>query len=253
MIKMKRINKILLVNPPGISFIQPDGSKQAKDCPPVMGLAYLASSIIKKNDCDVKIYDMAINGYYQERKISKNKIIFGEDFNQYKQVLEDYAPDLVGVSCLLSNKANLATKICDLTKEKSQEIITTVGGYHATAFPNFFLENNADFVMVGESDNSFPRLVDALNGKKDLSLVGGLFYKKNGITVSNPKIDFVKNLDELPFPAWDVVGLEKYWGIVPMGIPLKNPIYSIMNTSRGCPHTCFYCAVPKHTGKRNFR
>ncbi len=62
---MKNIEKILLINPPGSSYFQPDGSKQAKQCPPPLGLAYLSAQISSKHD--VKIYDMLIENCHQER------------------------------------------------------------------------------------------------------------------------------------------------------------------------------------------
>jgi magnesium-protoporphyrin IX monomethyl ester (oxidative) cyclase len=247
----KRINKILLVNPPGTIFVQPDGTKQVKDCPPPLGLAYLAAQFSGKYD--IQVYDMAIEGFGNEKRISDNTILFGDDFLKLDKLLADYNPDLVGASCILSNRSRAVLEICNRVKKVNREIITVVGGHHASALPSHILQGNADFVLAGEADHSFLDLIHRLNNREDISGVSGLAYRKSGQIVVQPKTDFVEDLDSLPFPAWDIVGLEKYWGKIPMGIPLMDEKYAVVNASRGCPHICKYCAVPTHTGIKNFR
>lgn len=249
----KKIEKILLISPPGSSYFQPDGSKQAKQCPPPLGLAYLSAQISKEHD--VKIYDMLIENFHQERIIG-DVIFYGDTFEQYKEVLQNYNPDLIGVTCILSNRSNSALEICKIAKEFNDDIITVIGGHHATAVPEHALQENTDFVLFGEADHSFPELVKILEEGREISKMNGLAYKNNKEIIIKPQTNFIKELDNLPFPDWKTVGIQKYWASQLShvhAVPLKSNKYVTMMSSRGCPHICSYCAVPKHSGKRNFR
>ncbi|MFH1258612.1 MAG: cobalamin-dependent protein, partial [Elusimicrobiota bacterium] len=250
---MGKIKKVLLVVPPGTSFIQSDGRKQCKECFPPLGLAYLAAQLIKVG-YDVQVYDMVVEKFYHETVVSFDTVLYGATYADYRKKLEQYCPDLVGIQCMLSSRSKTVLNLCEITKEFNRKIYTILGGHHATALPGHVLQNDTDFVVLGEADQSFGELVNALNNENDISKIAGIAYKQNNAIVVQPRVDFLKNLDSLPFPAWDVVGLEKYWqGMLPMGIPLKKQKYGVVNTSRGCPHSCYYCAVPLHTGERNYR
>jgi len=249
----RKIKKILLVNPPGTLFVQPDGSRQVKECPAPLGLAYLVAQLVKSGDYDVRVYDMVVENFDQEVQLSADTVLFGATFADYRKVLESYRPDMVGLSCILSNRSKSVMELSRIAKQVDPAIVVVAGGHHATAMPDHLLNNGVDYVVLGEADYSFPRLIQTLNAQGDLAGVDGIAYRVDSSMTLQPRKDFVKNVDELPRPGWDVVGLKKYWGLLPMGIPLTHDQYGVMNTSRGCPHICSYCAVPKHTGERNFR
>ncbi len=155
---------------------------------------------------------------------------------------------------MLFSRANAVLNLCRITKEFDDEIFTVLGGHHATGIPRHVFQGYTDYVVLGEADHSFPELVTTLNYGGDISQVAGIVYERNGELIVQERIDFVKDLNSLPFPEWDIVGLEKYWkGMLPMGINPKSNRYAVMCTSRGCPHACDYCAVPLHTGMRNYR
>ena len=251
----RKIKKILLVVPPGTIYVQPDGTTQCKEGIFPIGLAYIAAQA-KNYNYDVKIYDMVIEDFEKETILSSTTILYGATLNDYTKVLEEYNPDLVGIQCMLSSRSRSSIELARITKEFNASIFTVMGGHHATALPSHVLAGCTDFVLLGEADYSFPKLVEALNVEGDISKIDGLAYKgSDGTLIIQPQTNFVKNLDELPYPAWDTTSIKKYWhgNILPMGIPLKSNKYAVINTSRGCPHNCYYCAVPNHTGKRNYR
>ena len=249
--KTNKIKKILLVGPPGTVYVQPDGTTQVKEHILPIGLAYIAAQL---KEYDVRIYDMIVEDFQKETVISKNTILYGSTFEQYKKVLKEYNPDMVGIQCMLSSRSKSSLKLCKITKEFNSKILTVLGGYHASALPEHVFQSYTDFVMLGEADYSFPKLIHTLNNMKDISKVDGLVYKDGKNTIIQPLTNCVKDLDSLPYPDWDTVGIQKYWkGHLPMGIPLVKNRYATITTSRGCPHVCYYCAVPNHTGKRNYR
>ena len=74
--------------------------------------------------------------------------------------------------------------------------------------------------------------------------VKGIGYRDDGQVVLNELYPFIENLDELPFPAWDLLPFDKYDELnSPHGSiePGASRRYAPIMTSRGCPFQCFYC------------
>jgi radical SAM superfamily enzyme YgiQ (UPF0313 family) len=74
-----------------------------------------------------------------------------------------------------------------------------------------------------------------------LDSILGLAFERDGQLVITPRRPDLKELDALPFPAWDLVDIERY-----RGMWLERHGYYSMNlaTSRGCPYHCNWCAKP---------
>ncbi|OGZ63354.1 MAG: hypothetical protein A2812_01260 [Candidatus Staskawiczbacteria bacterium RIFCSPHIGHO2_01_FULL_36_16] len=252
-----RIKKILLVNPPGSIYVQLDGTRQIKELYLPINLAYLAASIAGDRKYDIRIYDMVIENYKQEIEISDDIILYGASFEEYEHVIKEFHPDVVGVSCILSSRSGFVLKLLEITKRLNQNIITITGGHHAAALPEHLLNHGADYVFLGESDYSFKEFIRSMNNGGDISEVDGLVYvdRTTGNIVTQPKTNYVKTVDNLPYPAWDLVGLSKYWqrNLIIANVPDCNKKFGVVMSSRGCPHLCEYCAVPSHTGIRNYR
>jgi len=98
------------------------------------------------------------------------------------------------------------------------------------------LGNNI-FIVRGEPELVVKELVDAISNKKDFSNIKGISYLENGAIKNNPDAERIKNLDELPLPAYDLLLMEKYSYTFP---DIPKP-FSIMLSSRGCPFSCTYC------------
>jgi len=128
--------------------------------------------------------------------------------------------------------------------KKVHDFVSVIGGYHATFKPRDFIENGFDYVLRGEGEISCVALVKAIEQKADVSHIPGLLWKKNGMTMDNGPAEVVKDLDELPIPAYDKITMEKYVqmrdGIV-RGVPFRG---ATVAGNRGCPYTCTFCASP---------
>jgi len=86
--------------------------------------------------------------------------------------------------------------------------------------------------------------VDAVEKKRDLQEVLGISFKKNGKIVHNEDRPFNEDLDELPFAARHLLENAKYT------LPVINEAYTLIITSRGCPHSCIYCTAFQYYGKK---
>lgn len=113
-----------------------------------------------------------------------------------------------------------------------------VGGLWYSYFGKETLEKNSaiDFVVMGEGEITFNALMDALHqGESDFSAIAGLSSRKDGVVVFGPVRDLIKNLDDLPLPAYDLFPMNQY-----VGHTYWKPFVEIV-TSRGCTHGCTFC------------
>ena len=221
------------------------------DLVPPLGLAYLAA-VLEQEQYEVKILDLAAEDFAHREKIEKNFFMVGISYAETERRINDFEPDMVGVSCLFSNQFKGMMKLCELVKEIDQDIITVVGGEHPSALPEQSLQASCiDFVSIGESEYTLPAIIKSLNGDGDFSHIDGLGYKKNGTIIINKKTRFIENLDVIPFPARHLLPMETYFKVnVPQcGTSLKSPNTSIM-TSRGCTANCVFCATTCFWGRR---
>jgi hypothetical protein len=102
---------------------------------------------------------------------------------------------------------------------------------HATLVPEFVMQEGAvDFLIVGEGEEAFVELLEALEGVNRLEKIKNLCFKKDGVVVRNPLRPPTFELDRLPFPDKELFEGE---------INYKDD-YLIM-TSRGCVYNCSYC------------
>lgn len=103
------------------------------------------------------------------------------------------------------------------------------GPYVTTIMEEIFQKTPADFAVFGEGEVTFSELIAHLKGDKKPEEIPGLMYLNgNGQIVTNPPRDHIVDLNNIPFPAWDIFPMERY--------PLHR-----MVTSRGCPYRCAWC------------
>jgi len=148
----------------------------------------------------------------------------------------------------LKSSMELSHKI----KKISPDIPFIIGGPHCLFFPEQALrDHQADICVRGEGEYIIGPLIDALEGKRDLSSIPGLTYYQNGGIQSTSSNEQIKDLDALPFPSRHLV--EKYdYGYFLGTKIIKGKVASLM-TSRGCPGCCTFCQVSSYLPKYRVR
>jgi len=243
---MSRINKVMLIFPPARISTFYD-----KLCCVPMGISYLAAVI--RDHYQVRILDSVTTGYEQERKLSWNYFQYGLPPDDIVREVEKFSPDLAGISCTSSSQFPIVAEICEKIKKLSSEIITVTGGSHPSFLPeqSFKHAPGLDFIIIGEGEESFPALLTALDKGSGWESIDGLAWRNNGEIRVNPKTKFIENLDRIPFPARDLLPLEKYFEInVPFMFYSKSPRNLSFLTSRGCPFKCTFCTSCHYWGNR---
>jgi len=138
--------------------------------------------------------------------------------------LIEFQPDIIGVTAS-TPQINDAYRLLHWCKVAFKNPLTVIGGIHASALPDEAKEH-ADIVVVGEGEIAFTQIVkNHLPRKPHKSIVYG-----------TP----IKNLDDLPYPPFDLFEMEEYIKHGSFLPRLKAPIMNML-TSRGCPFRCPFC------------
>ena len=226
----KKEKSILLMNmPSSVKVYSKSKIKAAIGVRPFVSLAALGA-YLEKNKCKVQVIDLML---------SLNPLA-----DLKKRILE-FKPSFIGITFTtpLYTEARILSRFI---KANFPEITIIAGGVHPTIYPEEVLKNmDIDFVVVGEGEVTLTEIIEQ---KKPLSKINGLVYKKNNKIIKNKSRDYIKNLDDLPFPAWHLFDIQKYQN--PRITARKNPVGTI-ETSRGCVYRCTYCN--KQTFGRLFR
>jgi len=157
------------------------------------------------------------------------------------RIIEEYDPDVVGISALSLEAANIHT-IAAVAKSIKPSIKVVVGGPHATIFYDQALKDpNVDYAVVGEGETTFIELLDAIReGAAPVNMPGVALRLDGEVSFGGPR-DFQEDLDSLPIPAWDLLDLRPYSHQITMNGLLARRPYAALFTSRACPYKCIYC------------
>ena len=219
--------KILLINSPIRLDARPN-------CIPY-GLATIASTL-KKAGFEAEIYDM------NALRPSRPEIL---------ETLKGKTWDLVGLSGLITTYEFQEWMIPHL-KNMNPDAPVISGGGLATCSSDLLFRNTAlDMAVLGEGEKTMLELCRALEKGLPMNNVAGIRYVEHGEVISNKSRGNIKNLDDIPFPAWDLLPMEIYlrnpiWGDIAgnsSGFKKDVRVTRSMNiiSSRGCPYSCNYC------------
>jgi radical SAM superfamily enzyme YgiQ (UPF0313 family) len=148
----------------------------------------------------------------------------------------------------LTNMREAAFRMCETGKEAGCTVI--VCSSDSSDRYAEYLATGADFVIIGEGEQTLAELLDALSEGNDAHHVAGIACLDNGVAIKTASRPVLKDLDALPLPAWDMLDINPYkaaW--------LKNAGYFSINmgTTRGCPFKCNWCAKPIYGNRYNSR
>ena len=184
--------------------------------------------------------------------------MFAESPEEIIPHITDHQPDIFVIyddgfnyltKMCLQNMRNAAFQMIRYAKEKGCTVI--VSSSDSTDRFEMYLAEGADYILLGEAEMTLLELTNAIaNNETDLFNIEGLAFKHNDAVVKTKRRNVIKELDALPFPAWDIVNMEPYrkmW--------LKHAGYFSMNmgTTRGCPFKCNWCAKPIYGNRYNSR
>ncbi|MBE8539487.1 B12-binding domain-containing radical SAM protein [Geoglobus acetivorans] len=212
-----------------ITLINPSSdveTRKIRFSTPPLGLAYLASSL-REAGFRVGIIDNMVENLGFEELVGRlgNSLIVG---------ITSTTPTFKS-----------ALRYAEVIKKAIPEAFVILGGVHASFMPVKALKSgNVDAVCVGEGEKTMVEVAERIEKSKSLEGVRGLYYREGSRIVFWGERPFSENLDEIPFPAYDLLPMDRYSVV---GMKLEHfPVV----TSRGCPFGCIYCATSAFMGTR---
>ncbi|MBW1866890.1 MAG: B12-binding domain-containing radical SAM protein [Deltaproteobacteria bacterium] len=220
--------KIVLISMPDIA---PIIMHEAAFHMPNNGIASIGANIDKGND--VYLIDLI----RKRRRVRK----------YLTKTLKKIAPDIVGLSAM-TWQYSTCIKIITLIKQLFPRVKIVIGGYHATLMHEDIASSDdaglIDFIVRGEGEEAFRRLVNAVRGEDDIKKIPSLSYRDGKGFTHNP-MGGLLDLSRLKVPIRDKRRLTSGYHIMTHKI-------EVLETSRGCTRACKFCSM-SHMYGRSFR
>ena len=240
--------KVLLVQPPIEDFYD----TSIRTYP--LNLLYVAARI--RDLCDVSVVDLrtgrkrtlalppwyqALAPFYRDDVLTPFSLFhrfyrFGATRDEIRQIIQKEAPSIVGVSASYTTYSMEALEVARITKEVDENVVTVMGGTHATLFPQHLLQHAfVDYVIRGEGETPFSNLVKSLQRGDNPRLIpiDALSFRSGGqFHISGINVE--KEIDLLPYRR--AVPSDTY--------RINKKKYTFFLTSRGCPFSCSFCGKP---------
>ena len=161
--------------------------------------------------------------------------------------LSELRPDVVGIKLFTQDVAS-AGETVRFVKSNIPGAVVVLGGAHPSAVPEAVLRTfpEADYAFRGEAEIGFARFLELLQGTGSAEDVPALIWRDGSNVRINDQV-FIKDLDELGIPAWDLIDPRDYSDTAET-FRKAFPAAPISIT-RGCPFPCTYCAGHIISGK----
>ncbi len=224
---------------------KPDGS---------LSLPYVAGAL-RRAHYDVRIVDVSVGNerddvqdtFFTTTQLPSGLIRCGMSRERIEQEIAD--ADVIGISSIFTTQTSMVFELIGMVKDFDPNKLVIAGGVNARNLRDRFYRAGADIIMTGEAELTVLELADAIRGKKELRDVRGIAYLEDGKEIVTGPGRVINHLDELPFPAWDLLPLDKYWHISrPHGGEFERGEriqYASLQSTRGCPFHCKYCHISK--------
>ena len=217
---------------------------------PPLGISHIAACI--RDDYEVRLFDATSEDFANVVELPNGFRRNGVNYERIADLIREFKPDIVGMTCLFSSVYPVIQELCDIIKGIDPTIHTATGASHPTFLARECMEStpSLDFIVKGEAEFSFRDLLKRINEGGDLGSVDGLAFREEGQICINEKHGFIADLDSLPLPARDMLNAESYLGGHHHGVADTARKVAVMYSSRGCAAKCIFCSSVEFWGHR---
>ncbi|PIQ99056.1 MAG: radical SAM protein [Nitrospinae bacterium CG11_big_fil_rev_8_21_14_0_20_45_15] len=213
----------------------------------------IISAVLKKHDIDVRLFDTTLytdgtatfddvrTSLLQLKQSKVNTSVakkLHSPMDDFKKLLDEYQPDLVGVS-LLADTFSIGVQY---TREAHQRGIPVIaGGVYPTFSPEeVAIEESIDFLCLGEGENTMLDLCKALASGESYEHIPNLWIKQaDGNIIKNP-LGPLMNMNDLPYADYSLFEKDRFFR------PMQGQVLRMLpiELQRGCPYQCTFCEDP---------
>jgi radical SAM superfamily enzyme YgiQ (UPF0313 family) len=189
---------------------------------PPLGLLYVSAYLLCKN-IENEVYDST---FYSP----SDQLTF----------IKDNQPKVICIYTNLMTKIEVVKLIHILKTSEYNFPKIILGGPDVTYNVENYLKTGADFLVIGEGEETTFELYNAIMNQGDFNQINGIAFLENKVIIQTPARTKFRELDELPLPNRDAIPNEKY-----LETWKRNHGESSMtiSTQRGCPYTCKWCST----------
>ena len=190
-----------------------------------VGLMYIGA-VLKKAGHELKIHDC-----YRDYR----------NLHILRRTINNWKPDFIGISIIVT-EIEQTKRIMGIIHETLPDVPVIFGGPWPSANPEEAIKKfGANFVVLGEGENVFPKLIDAINSGRPAESIPGTASIVDDHVKVNPGQQLTEDeLNSLPFPAWELLDHSLY-AKTPSFANVGCRPYMTIITSRGCPFKCAFC------------
>lgn len=191
-----------------------------------LGIAYIAS-VCRKAGHEVKIY---------------NQDIYHFPESHLTDLLNTERFDVVGVGVIGGYyQYRKLLKMSNAINEARNRPFYIIGGHGPSPEPEYFLKKTqADVAVIGEGEHTIVDLLKTLEQKNELANVQGIAFMKESKFIQTTRRPLIQNIDEIPFPAWDLFPIDHY-SLLREPNSKNSERSMLMLSGRGCTFKCNFC------------
>jgi len=206
-----------------------------------LGLAYVAGALREAGN-EVSVLDAVAEGV--DQVIAEGRLHrLGLDLPQILERIDRDA-DVIGISNNWSFAWPLVRRLIEEIKRAFPDKILIGGGEHFSGLPELSLNSSPlDYLVIGEGEETVIELMTVLAIGGDPATVDGIAFKNGDEIVKTRPRARCRQVDDLPWPAWDLFRLDVY-NRRSLVSGLKNGFTVPILATRGCPYQCTYCSSP---------
>jgi len=221
-------------------------------CPPI-GIAYIAATL-RQHGFAVAIVDPVGEAHAETHPVpGRAALAYGWSQERIVAAIPTDT-SYVGLACMFSQEWPVSKSLARMIRQRLPGAVIVAGGEHMTATAEESLQDcpEIDYAVMGEGEETMTELLETLEQRGDVSEIAGLCYLRDRSVVKTPPRARMRQLDQIPRPAWDLLPIETYlahnlrFGV---GQGRTMPILA----TRGCPYECTFCSNPTRNGKGSGR
>jgi radical SAM superfamily enzyme YgiQ (UPF0313 family) len=157
----------------------------------------------------------------------------------------DPKAEAIGIGALFSFSWPLVRRIIEQVKARHPDMLLIGGGEHFTGLPELSLRSAPlDYLVLGEGEETICELVGTLASPSPApERVAGVAFLRDGAYIENPRRARIREVDALPWPAWDLfdpIAYYRHGYVMGLDAGMSMPILA----TRGCPYACTFCSNP---------
>lgn len=233
--------RVAVVRPPSIA----QRFALTLDVTPPISVAYVAAAAERAGH-EVTVVDAVGEGIGRSWPAYRPSLV-GSGLT-VDEIVARVAPEtqVVGLSCMFSHEWPIVREIARRVARERPGARIVLGGEHPSAAPDACFRDVPEIVacVLGEGEETFVELLDALSKSRALDEVAGLAIVERGVVKRTAPRARIRDVDDLPTPAWHLVPIERYLdGGFSFGVD-RGRTMPILAT-RGCPYRCTFCSSPQ--------